>query len=118
MKILIIERDSNYSEQIKTVLSNIGYDKIEIAADFQSAKLAFETNQPNLIFVDLVNESSQAIDLVTEFKKVKDLPVVYLVSQLDETIIEETKTTEPIGFVSKPIDENHLKAIISLASNV
>ena len=41
MKILIIERDSNYSEQIKTVLSNFGYDKIEIAADFQSAKLAF-----------------------------------------------------------------------------
>ena len=118
MKILIIERDANYSEQIKTVLSSFGYDKIEIAADFQSAKIAFEMNQPSLIFVDMVHESSQAIDLVTEFKKVKDLPVVFLVSQLDETIIEETKTTEPIGFVSKPIDENHLKAIISLASNV
>ena len=115
MKVLIIENDATHTFKLKEILTNLGYEKVEIVSDSQSAIIAFEKDQPNLILVDLNDSEFRYIEVVTQFKKSKEIPVLYIVSSLDEEILEKTKSTEPIGFITIPFDILQIKSLINTA---
>ena len=115
MKVLIIENDATHTFKLKEILTNLGYEKVEIVSDSQSAIIAFEKDQPNLILVDVNDSEFRYIEVVTQFKKSKEIPVLYIVSSLNEEILEKTKSTEPIGFITIPFDILQIKSLINTA---
>lgn len=47
-----------------------------------------------------------------------DIPIVFLTSQLLQTIVEKAKKISPYGYVSKTFDKTALMATIKLAFNL
>ncbi len=115
MKVLIIENDATHTFKLKEILTNLGYEKVEIVSDSKSAIITFEKEQPNLILVDINDSECRYIEIVTQFKKSKEIPVLYIVSSLNDEILEKTKSTEPIGFITIPFDILQLKSLINTA---
>ena len=113
VKVLIIEDDAFVALLLKEFLNKWGYTIVDCVSDGEKAIAAFEKYQPDLLLVDILLEGSlTGIDVVATIKKSKDVPVLYITSDLDSEIIEISKFTEPYGYLSKPFDENQLKATI------
>ena len=116
VKVLIIEDDAYVSLLLKEFLTKWGYSIVDTVTDGEEAIASFEKYQPDLLLVDLLLEGSMTgIDVVSSVKKTKDIPVLYITPDLDSDIIENSKFTEPCGYLLKPFEENHLKATIENA---
>lgn len=116
IKVLIIEDDAFVALLLKEFLHKWGYEVVGVASDGEKAIAAFEQFKPNLLLVDILLEGTMTgIDVVAAIKKTKDVPVLYITSDLDASVIEKSISTEPSGYLLKPFDENQLKGTIEAA---
>ncbi len=116
VKVLIIEDDAFVALLLREFLTKWGYDIIDVISDGEKAIEAYKEHKPNLLLVDILLEGSlTGIDVVTEIKKIQDVPVLYITADLDAAIIDKSMHTEPSGYLIKPFDENQLKATIETA---
>ena len=89
---------------------------VDNANNYSSAKALFEKNNYNLVISDVnLNEEIDGIDIISEFSKIKQFPVVYLTAYSDMDIISRAEKTMPFAYLLKPYNENQLKATINLA---
>jgi DNA-binding NarL/FixJ family response regulator len=116
LKILLIEDEFIIAKDIKIFLEKEKFAKVENANNYSSAKALFEKNNYNLVISDVnLNEEIDGIDIISEFSKIKQFPVVYLTAYSDLDIISRAEKTMPFAYLLKPYNENQLKATINLA---
>lgn len=76
----------------------------------------FEQNSYDLIISDInLNDEKDGIEIITEFSKVKKLPVVYLTAYSGIDFVHRAEKTMPFAYILKPYNNNQLKATINLA---
>jgi serine phosphatase RsbU (regulator of sigma subunit) len=116
VKVLIIEDDAFVALLLREFLTKWGYEIVDVISDGEKAIEAFKEQQPNLLLVDILLDGPlTGIDVVSEIKKIQDVPVLYITADLDAAIIDKSMHTEPSGYLIKPFDENQLKATIETA---
>jgi len=116
LKILLIEDEFIIAKDIKTFLSKNNYALVDIVKNFNSAIIMYQKNDYDLIISDInLNSEKDGIHIISEFSKIKKVPVVYLTAYSDNVIIERAEKTMPFAYILKPYNNNQLKATINLA---
>jgi two-component system, LytTR family, response regulator LytT len=114
-RILIVEDDINISENIHEILELLGYVNIDIANSANQAIKIVKKNRPDLVFMDIkLKGDKDGIELGEIIKQMIEVPLVYVTSYSDPTIIERAKRVNPAGFIVKPFNTNDIHAIVEI----
>lgn len=116
LKILLIEDEYIIAKDLQALLGQNNFAKVETAKNYKSAHQLFLSNSFDLIISDInLNEEKDGIEIISEFSKIKKIPVVYLTAYSDFDIVSRAETTMPFAYILKPYNNNQLKATINLA---
>lgn len=117
IKVLIAEDENLIALDLKMSLQKIGYEVLGTARDYKGVVEKASTLKPDLILMDIGLEGEKSgLDASREIQKHMDVPIVYLTGQSDEVTIGKAKTTDPFGYIIKPLpDVQTLKVAIELA---
>ena len=114
MKILIVEDESLVALELEETIREFGYDVAGYATSSKMAKEYIDTNTIDLILMDInLKEAIDGIDLYKSFNT--SIPVIYLTAYKDEETIGKAVSTDPLGYLVKPINRDELKAVLKLA---
>ena len=114
-KILLVEDDVDFAEAIKLILESKSYD-VAVAHDGQEGLKKVETEQPNLIILDVMMPEMNGYEVCA---KLKSDPQYGLIPILLLTAVGEamptTKYTKEMGmrmeaddYIPKPVEPNEL----------
>ncbi len=116
IEILLIEDEFIIAKDIKVLLSKNNFALVHYARNYDSALDLFVKNSYDLIISDInLNDKKDGIEIITEFSKIKKVPVVYLTAYSDLDFIKRAERTMPFAYILKPFNNNQLKATINLA---
>lgn len=116
LKILLIEDEFIIAKDIKILLGGNNYAIVDIAPKYEKAIELYSKNTYDLIISDIhLNDEKDGIDIITEFSRIKQVPVVYLTAYSDSDIVTKAEKTMPFAYLLKPYNDNQLKATINLA---
>ncbi len=116
LKILLIEDEFIIIKDIKILLSKNNFALVDDARNYNSAIDLFTKNTYDLVISDInLNDVKDGIEIITEFSKIKKVPVVYLTAYSDTDIVNRAEKTMPFAYILKPYNNNQLKVTINLA---
>ena len=119
LKVIVIEDEAINLLFLKFLLESIGVTVLDEAGDIDTAVEKITRLKPDLILVDIkLNKNSNGIDLVKILQKsYGNIMHIYCTAYADQTILDQCKQTNPIGFLNKPIDEIRLRKLIDSISS-
>ncbi len=116
LNILIVEDESLVALELADTITNYGYNIVEYATNREMVIEFIKDDTINLILMDInLREQIDGIDLYKSLNI--DTPIIYLTAYKDEKHISKAITTDPIGYLIKPINEDELKALLLLANH-
>jgi two-component system, response regulator PdtaR len=115
-KILVVDDEAIITMQLEERLSTMGYSVAGMAASGEDAVDKARSLRPDLVLMDIVMPGKmngiEAAKIITEEL---NIPVVFVTSYADDTIIEKAKSVRPYGYIVKPFNELEIKAAIEVA---
>jgi len=115
LKTLIIEDESLLALELAETVKSLGYEVAGYATTSSMAKEYLKTQAVDLLLMDInLNEPIDGIDLYRQLKT--EAPVIYLTAYKDEETINKAITTDPLGYLVKPINLDELNAVLKLAA--
>lgn len=114
--ILIVEDEQITAMEVQSMLEDLNYDPVGIVDTGQKALETIEEEDVDLIIMDIRLPGS--IDGIEATRKINDrysIPVLYFSAHSDEQTLEDARSTEPAGFLIKPITEEDLKSSVEVA---
>lgn len=115
-KILVVEDEGITAQDIQLSLEDMGYQVIGPAANGDDALILAEEHRPDLTLMDIVLKGPHTgIATAIELKNRFAIPVVYLTAYADTATLEQAKKAEPLGYLTKPFNENDLRAAVEIA---
>lgn len=114
--ILIVEDNGILAADLQDMLTGLGYGVLEPAACGEEAVFVASARRPDLILMDikLAGEMS-GIAAAAQIGAVSDIPIVYLTSYSQESVLQQAKATAPYGYLVKPVSERDLAATLEMA---
>jgi two-component system sensor histidine kinase UhpB len=113
--ILIVEDEGIVAQDIKRFLSHSGYRVTAVVKNGKDALKEARANPPDLVLMDVVLEGEvDGIETARRMRSDQDIPIVYITAHSDKKTVEAAKTTEPYGYILKPIDEKELHIVVEL----
>ena len=100
-KILIVEDDRTLCEELTILLENAGYTAENIS-DFTSAGQILSKTDADLILMDINLPEVSGEDLLRDFRKVSDTPVIMLTSRTGEVDELLSMSFGADDFITKP----------------
>lgn len=118
--ILIVEDNPVINDLISWRLTELGFQVMGSAEDHPGAIEKIEQcapdKRPALVLMDInLPGETDGIMAAVEIQQKYGIPIVYISSIMDETIIERAKKTKPRGYIVKPFTDNQLKATVEMA---
>ena len=114
-KILIVEDEFIVANNLQMILEEAGYTITGVAASAREAQEYIQQYKPDLVLLDIkLKGKLSGIDIARELKA-GHIPFIYLSAYANQTILEEAKTTEPYGFLVKPVREKDLLVALEIA---
>lgn len=115
-KILVVEDEPIVALDIKNAITQCGFTVTDIVDNYDDALLSVKVNKPNIIFMDInLDNSKDGIEIVTEIKRTKDIPVIYLTAYSDDNTMQRAVDTNPVSFLIKPFKREELKSSILMS---
>ncbi|MDH5397054.1 MAG: ATP-binding protein [Cyclobacteriaceae bacterium] len=117
-EILIVEDEALIALSLKERLERFGYKVSGIIDRGEDIQSTIETNSPDLILMDInLKGKRDGIETATYIKKTWNIPIVFLTSYTNKSILDRAKQAEPYGYIVKTIDDNNLHITIDVALN-
>ena len=117
-KILIVDDEVFISEQLKLILTNLGYEVSGVAYDTESASKSLNNVIPDLVILDIkmqgVNKGFEIAEYINAEVKV---PIVFLTSFADAETVREAAQLSPDGYLLKPFNEKDIFSSIEVILN-
>lgn len=112
--ILIIEDEPLIAMDIEQMVHSLGHRVTGIARTHSEALALFRANPPGMVLADIrLADGSSGIDAVNEMLRDQALPVIFITAYPEHLLTGERP--EPAFLVTKPFDENMVKALIGQA---
>ena len=115
-RVLIVEDDRLVALDLKSMLTEFGF---EVCGSVFSAEEAIEIAQrtrPDLVLMDIrLSGPADGIDAAERLRALLGIHVVYLTANSDLSTVERAKSTEPDGYVLKPVRPLDLRCCLELA---
>ena len=117
-KILIVQDDHSAADNLEERLIALGYTVCATVSHGQQAIEKAAEMHPDLVLIDLGLEGEvNGVDVGAQIGS--QIPVVYLVDEVEEDLLQRAEATHPFGYVIEPIDTRqlHLNIQTALALN-
>lgn len=115
-RILIVEDDAIVASQLQRTIAKMGFEPVGPVATGDEAVEIGLREYPDAILMDIKLKGEltgiEAADLI---HKESDIPVIYLTAYADHETIERSKDPHTYGFLTKPVRDNELGAMIETA---
>lgn len=113
--ILIVEDEAAIAMELQVRLQTLGYTVLGPVASSEAALRIIEAQRPELILMDIrIQGARDGIETAAEIAERFKLPVIYLTANADTGTLQRAKTTEPVGFLTKPFREREIQAMIEM----
>jgi PAS domain S-box-containing protein len=114
--ILIVEDEQIVAKDIQQTLDELGYDAFAIASSAEDAIDRASARCPDLVLMDIrIKGKRDGIETARILKTRFGIPVVYLTAHADDATIERAKTTEPHGYLVKPVKSAELHSVVEVS---
>ncbi|MBN1782764.1 response regulator [bacterium] len=115
-KIYIVEDEAILAQDIRRRLEMLRYDVTGISASGDKALRQIGENRPDLVLMDIVLRGElNGIETAEMIRDRFRLPVVFLTSFSDPETVQKAISTQPYGYITKPVNERELFSTIELA---
>jgi CheY-like chemotaxis protein len=115
-RVLIVEDETIVSEDLRGMLTGLGYAVVGVAATGDDALRLARAERPDLVLMDIhIQGAKDGIETAEALFTELDIPVSYLTAYADGPTLERAKATLPFGYILKPFDEQDLRTTIELA---
>ena len=115
-RILIVEDERITAEDIRDILTHLGYTVTAVVSTGASAIREAERTKPDLVMMDIrIQGDMDGVETARELRERFDIPVVYLTAHADRETLDRAKLAEPLGYLVKPFQEPELQASIEMA---
>ncbi len=113
MKVFLVEDEWVHAEDIRISIENLGHEWLGYTAEGFDAVNKINKLQPDVILLDMMLHGAQsgtaiAAHINKEIKK----PFIYITSVIDDAVIEQGLHTNPVAYLTKPVNEGDLKAAL------
>ena len=118
IKITIVEDEMVIAANISLQLSSLGYEVTGILPRGKEALAHIKENRPDIILMDInLKGAWDGIETAQQIQKDRNIPLIYLTANADETHFNRAKATNPYAFISKPFKKLDLQRAIELTVN-
>lgn len=115
-KILLVEDEYVIAMDLQASLHLHGYDVIDHVTKGEDVISLLEKQRPDIILMDVKLEGEiDGVETAQMVYENYDIPVIFITSYSNKTIIERAKKTNPFGYIVKPFEERELATNIELA---
>lgn len=116
-KILIVEDESIIAEELRRIVSRLGYEVIGVLHRYTDTLDALKTKKPDLILLDIGLDYSDkdGIDLAKEINNKYKTPFIYITANADLATVQRAKKTKPASYILKPFNEQTIFTNIEIA---
>ncbi len=114
MRTLIVCANTEASRTLTDRLRSLGHTVCATATGGPQAVDEAAESQPDLAVVDL-DDGAGAVGAAERLRARLDLPLVYLVGDADDPLLDRARATDPLGYVLKPFDDRQLRLSMEAA---
>lgn len=115
-KILIVEDEQVVAEDLRRLVTRLGYEVVGTAANAEDALRLVEEKRPHMVLMDIrIQGPIDGIEVAEQIYTEYEIPVSYLTAYADESTLERAKSTLPFGYILKPFEERTVQTTIELA---
>ncbi len=114
--IMIVEDEVLIAAELAQQLNSFGYNVPVSVTSGEKALEKLTEVTPDLILMDI--QLKGELDGIETAKQIHDhykIPVIFLTAFADEKFLQKAKTSEPFGYLIKPIDIRELHSTIEMA---
>lgn len=112
-KILVIDDEVLIGELVCEFLNSIGY-RTSTVPSAKEALEKVETENPDLVLLDVLMPEMGGIECLQKIRKIKPAAIVIMVTAVhDESTAKQAITLGAYDYLTKPIDFDYLKDILS-----
>ncbi len=114
-KILIVEDEFVVANDLELMLEAAGYESAGIAVSAETAMEKITKNTPDLVLLDIQLQGAMSgIDLAKQLRT-RHIAFVYLSANSDQGTLQKARSTEPYGFLVKPVRHKDLLVTLDIA---
>ena len=113
IKILVIDDSRMMLRMLQKILSNLGFNNVDICTDPQSEILLLKNNkQVDFIFVDFMMDGLDGIEFVKEARHAlgNDVPIIMISSKADQEHIKKAFKSGVNDYIVKPFTQEIILA--------
>jgi serine phosphatase RsbU (regulator of sigma subunit) len=115
-KVLIVENQLTVVDSLQGLLTSFGYDVVGFCSKGDDVLTAYQSLQPDIVFVDIMMEGEvTGIDVIARIREIGNPMVIFSAPTLENHLFDEVKKIRPDGFLTKPFNEDQLKATTEIA---
>jgi DNA-binding NarL/FixJ family response regulator len=115
-KILIVEDETSFADELKERLARMRYSPLGVATTGSDAIQHADEHRPDLVIMDMhLAGLVDGIEAAEQIHAGFQIPVVYVSSHSDEYTMERAKVTDPFGYLFRPFEDRELEIILEMA---
>jgi CheY-like chemotaxis protein len=112
----VVEDDRIIARSLRMLLEQSGYEVTAVASTGQAAIHEANETKPDLILMDIIlDDEMDGIEATLAIRSQLSVPVIYLTAYSDRATRERADSTQPFGYLSKPIMKHELRRIVEQA---
>lgn len=116
IRIGIVEDEVIIADNIANLLQELDYDVCEPCSNYTEALSMLETEQPDLILLDInLARSKDGIEIAKYIKSNYNIPFIFLTANSDKATFDKAKEVNPGAYLVKPFQKADLYTSIELA---
>ena len=117
IRILIVEDDMIIAANLSLQLTKLGYEITGIESRGEEAIYHAKLNSPDIVLMDVnLKGDLDGVETVRFIQRTRNIPIVYLTANHDESTFMRAKSTQPHAFISKPFNKLNLQRTIALVA--
>ncbi len=122
LDVLIIEDSLSYALELERICKILGLNVLDTIGDSARALEAIFADSPDLILMDIeINGKLSGLDIGKQINHL-EIPILYITSFGNESVILEAQKSNMVGFLVKPISDKEifskLKEIMDVGLNI
>jgi signal transduction histidine kinase len=114
--VLIVEDEAIVAHDLRQTLAEQGFDAFAVASSAEEAIATAASKRPDVVLMDIrIKGPTDGIAAAQALRERFGTPIIYLTAHADARTLARAKSTEPSGYLLKPVKSSELKVCIELA---